>query len=360
MSTEVSILSQANAGLPAHLQQYQQEAAQQASELVTGFSSLPKISLKGKQFRFVKDDKEVVYPMGQPLKCVILAADPPSGTAKAWYEEAYDGDTAELPDCFSSDGFKPDGLAAKPQCRSCTECPKNAFGSAVGQNGKPGKGKACADVKNLFVVEAHSLDKEILVVRVPATSLKALSAYGRELGSKNVPTPCVVTQLSFTDAEYPVLEFQAVDWLSAEDSAACMARAKSDELRLALPSNNITERRDGETPAPVTDAAALPAPAPEVETKYEWVNEQFSRTQLEKAGWTEEQMIAKGYLVEVKDEPTPPTPPAPPEPPTPEPPVRAEPVKVMTEKAKGAGYDAFIANCWTDEQLIKQGYMELK
>ena len=38
-------------------------------------------------------------------------------------------------------------------------------------------------------------------------------------------------------------------------------------------------------------------------------------------------------------------------------PVVVEPVKTMTDKAAGATYDAFIANGWTDDKMIADGYM---
>lgn len=39
------------------------------------------------------------------------------------------------------------------------------------------------------------------------------------------------------------------------------------------------------------------------------------------------------------------------------PPTAPAPAKMMTAKANGASYDQFIANGWTDEQLVQQGYM---
>ena len=41
-------------------------------------------------------------------------------------------------------------------------------------------------------------------------------------------------------------------------------------------------------------------------------------------------------------------------------PVVAEPVKTMTAKAAGATYQAFIANSWTDDKMIADGYMILE
>lgn len=54
---------------------------------------------------------------------------------------------------------------------------------------------------------------------------------------------------------------------------------------------------------------------------------------------------------------------APPPAPTPAPPaapvIVAEPVKTMTAKAAGATYEQFLANKWTDEMMLRDGYMIL-
>lgn len=306
MSNEISIFDQKGANLPAHLQQYQQHA-QDAAGFVTGFASLPKMSIKGKQFRYVKDDREVVYRMGQPLLCVILATDPPQGVSKAWYEGAYsEGAEFTLPDCFSADGVKPDGLAESPQARSCAECPKNAFGSGIDQQGNPTRGKACADVKNLFIVESHLLDEQVMVMRVPATSLKALSQYGRTLAQQNCPPQLIVTEITFSDAVHPQLEFRAVGWLEEADAAKMIERSDSDEVQLALPSKNIIDVENVDA-APEKKPTALPSPPVE-------------------------------------------------ELPKPDP----RPVITMTEKAKGVSYESFVTKGWSDEQLIANGYMEKK
>ena len=361
MTTEISIFNQGTANLPAHLQKYAKQA-EAAAQLITGFNSLPKISLRGKQFRYMKDDKEFVYPMGAPFNCVILATDPPAGVAKAWYNEAYASDSAELPDCYSADGIKPDAMSAKSQARSCAECPKNAFGSGTDAAGNPSKGKACSDVKNLFVVEADKLDEQVSVIRVPATSLKNLSAFGRELARNNVAPQLVIAQLTFTDAEYPQLEFKATGWLSEADAAKMVARSESEEVTAALPSKNIIGSFNPDT-GEVLDTPRLgiesSAPA-KVELEMTDKANGMSLQKFIDSGWKEADQVSQGYAVEKT---------AAPEVPAPEPEVpsapnapaapKAAPVKTMTAKAGETTYEQFIANKWTDETLITNGYMEL-
>ena len=117
MADQLPSIVGASANLPAHLQQYA-GTANAAAGLVTSFLSLPSISIKGKQFRFIKDGVETPMPAGQPLKVVILGFDPDKGCAKAWYKDAYSPGSAEAPDCFSSDGVTPDGFVTSPVSRS--------------------------------------------------------------------------------------------------------------------------------------------------------------------------------------------------------------------------------------------------
>lgn len=356
MSNEMSIFGQGGSEqLPAHLQQYA-KYAEAAAQMVTGFNSLPKISLKGKQFRYMKDDKEFVYPMGQPFNCVILAIDPPAGVAKSWYAEAYSSDNVELPDCFSADGLIPDNLAAKKQARSCAECPKNAFGSGTDAAGNPSKGKACGDFKNLFVVEADKLDEQVSVLRVPATSLKNLSAYGRKLATNSAAPQLIVTQLTFTDSEFPQLDFNAIKFLSESDAAKMIKRSESDDVQMALPSKNTIAAFDPST-GEILDTPLLAAPK---ETELEMTEKANGMTLAKfiEAGWKIPDLLAQGYAVEVVSE-TPPELDVPAAPGIPAAPEKKEPVKTMTAKAGATSYDQFIENKWTDETLIEHGYMEL-
>jgi len=297
-----------NLEVPEHLRQYQNESA---DSLVTGFVGLPSLSIRGKQFHYEKDGQEVTVQAGMPIQVVILAADPPQGVAKSWYEGAYTPGDDSPPDCASSNGIAPDAFYDSPQCEACAGCPHNQFGSGTDAKGKPTKGKACSDYKNLFVVHADAMDGAIYSLRVPATSLKALSKFGKVLGSHKLPMHVVITQLSFENTEHPQLVFQPVGYLNAQDAAAMAARSESSELKLSLPSLNQT----GKAPEP-TVATLSPPPATSASL------------------------------------PPPPSGALPPPPPS------AAPQKVMTPLANGIAYDDYIAQGWTDEQLIEHGYME--
>ena len=294
------IFTGVNADLPEHLKAYTNDAGDSA-ELVTGFNSLPSLSIRGKQFRLKRGDEEIAYPLGQPIEVVILAADPPQGCAKAFYNGPWNPDVADMPDCFSADGIKPDGFVEAPVSRSCAECPNNAFGSGTDAAGKPSKGKACSDHKNLFVVEASDLSGDIFVLRVPATSLKSLNKYGRMLSGKGVTYKVVVTSLHFTDEEYPQLTFAAARWVDEVEVNTVATRADSEELQMALPSKNIIEARSDTKALPPGEppkALAPPAPEPPAAVKYVLTEKAGGATleQLKAKNWTDELLLEHGLM----------------------------------------------------------------
>lgn len=75
------------------------------------------------------------------------------------------------PDCSSSDGIIGIGNPGGP----CDACEHNQFGTAIGDNGKPGKGKRCREMRAiLFLREGDTLP---VVVCAPPTSLKGFKRY---------------------------------------------------------------------------------------------------------------------------------------------------------------------------------------
>jgi hypothetical protein len=107
----------------------------------------------------------------------------------------------------------------------CFDCKFNAFKSA-----KNGKGKACADSKQLAVVEAADVEGDMYVLSVPATSLKNLGAYTKEMVGKGAPIEAAVTRLSFDDDEvYPKLQFDFLAFLNSDTAPKTIERSKKKE-----------------------------------------------------------------------------------------------------------------------------------
>jgi len=224
MSNELSIPNK----LPAYLQDYESETN---DSLISGGEVLPRISLRGRQFRFKKDGTERSLDLGVPLTVVILGASPVKGFSKAYFIDPYVEGSDDPPDCSSTDGIEPDSWVSAPECSNCASCPHNVFGSGTNSNGEPTRGKACADIKRLLVLPPDKPESEIFILQVPPASLKVLSSFGRDLASHKIPIEGIVTKLSFADAEYPKLEFQFSAFIDEGKAPAFLARAKSDEVR---------------------------------------------------------------------------------------------------------------------------------
>lgn len=100
----------------------------------------------------------------------------------AYWKEKYDGQN-NPPDCVSNDGTVGIGTPGG----NCAVCPLNAFGSE-------GKGKACKNMRTLFVLREG--DVLPLVLTLPPTSLKDARKYFLRLASKGIPYYGVITEIT--------------------------------------------------------------------------------------------------------------------------------------------------------------------
>lgn len=198
-----------------------------AAEAISGSGeSFPRLTLSKKKFHFKKGKEEEAGASSKPIHVVILGVNPAQKLmVKSYYKGLFNPDEASGPDCQSFDGVKPAGFVAKPMASRCFDCQFNKWGSADN-----GKGKKCADSKHLFVAKADDVNGVVYCLNVPATSLKSLEAYSKEMNAKGAPLEAAVTQLSFSDDEtYPVLQFDFVAFLNKENAAKAIERSKERE-----------------------------------------------------------------------------------------------------------------------------------
>lgn len=252
--------------VPAYIAGKQSTA--EADAFITGGApSGPRISLRGRRFRILLPDadKEQVLPEGAALNAVLVGAAPAKGVAKVYYAGAYNPDEQLPPDCSSSDGVRPDSWVATPQSETCATCPHNAWGSS-----SRGKGKACRDIKRVFVLPANQIrDGLVFSLVVPPTSLKHLSAYAKELKAHGVAPQYVVTQLAFADSEYPELLFRFARFLTEEEIEYLEARREDVEAAIQGSQQApavLDDIEDGEwvTPQPKVEAPKKSAPKAKV------------------------------------------------------------------------------------------------
>ena len=246
--TAANIVPFESGNLPAYLRQYADRVDNSAAG--PGSSGFPVMSLKGKRFTLVRSGvRQIINDprTDEPANSIIVAIlriNP--GTSKAFYMEGFVEGENGKPDCFSSDGIRPDPSSTNKQAKTCAACPHNAFGSA-----STGRGKACPDTKRMAVAQIDRLDDPILL-RVPPTSIKNLGNYGAFLASKGVDMRWMATQIGFDpEVTHQLLTFQQRGILDSDSVQHIMDYPNEDLLR------QITGERQ-----PVVQEEEAPAPAP--------------------------------------------------------------------------------------------------
>lgn len=231
--------------IPAYLQQYMtQGTTSDTDSLAAVKTSVPRISLKGKRFKFINGEEE--SKGADTIHVAILAVEPP-GTAmnKVFYKGGYNPNDTAPPDCASSNGINPDAWVSDPCAELCARCSNNMFGSATNQAGK--KTKACKDSKVLWVAKPDDIEGTVYGLKVPVTSLKNMAEYGRQIKAIGAPLAVVLTELTMDqDNEFPLLGFKNVGFLNEEVGTKAMARNASREwIQESAPMLEHSNSKDG-------------------------------------------------------------------------------------------------------------------
>lgn len=194
------------------------------------------------------------------LDCVLVGVN--HNVSKTYYDSAYDPNADDAPPaCWSDNGTGPSSLAAKPQARTCAECPHNVWGSAVSNmTGKPTK--ACNDAKKIALLIPN--DPIIYQLRIPPATLKNLKQYAHTVGSnqlnaggeeRRADLSDVVTRISFESQG--VLKFEPIQFID-EIIAAQMNVVTDEKLNGLLGINDVA--RNPALPIGPTAPAQIAAP----------------------------------------------------------------------------------------------------
>lgn len=215
--------------VPDYLKKYMAEngAGGDADAMAAASISIPRISLKGKKFQFINGDEE--SKKSEEIYVSILAVEPEGPRMiKTFYKNGYNPNDTSPPDCSSSNGVAPDSWVSDPVSQSCSNCPKNVFGSATSPTGK--KTKACRDAKRLWVAKVDDLQGTVYGLNVPVTSLRDMADYGREIREMGAPLAAVVTKIYMDeDSEFPKLLFARAGFLNEEQGLIAIERSASRE-----------------------------------------------------------------------------------------------------------------------------------
>lgn len=279
MATAMTLFQQPAAGLPAHLADAFADNAN-----VLDRETTPALTFRGKTWRMRQGGEEIVLQRKgedgmepvQTVQVVVLNLNP--ARSRTYYQGAYESGKNKSPDCWSSDGAKPDSDCKTPQAQTCASCPMSVKGSKITANQK--EVTACATVKRLAVVPASKLDMDPMLLKVPQTSLwdkdnAEQNAQGwfawdqyvdflRQRGVKH--TAAVVTKIKFdATTEYPKLLFTALRWLEPAEVSAVLPLVDAEATKKLLVGKiNESLGEEGHEAAPAAAApAAPPAPAQE-------------------------------------------------------------------------------------------------
>lgn len=225
-----------------------------------GMGGYPIISCKGKVWHVVRGDERtlITNDEGDPrsnLEVVIVKSNP--HLSKVFYQSGYEEGSQAKPTCYSNDGTRPADDAQTPQAEKCAVCPNNVWGSRITDNGS--KGKACSDSRRLAVAPVADLENPMLL-RVPAASLKDLTAYAEMLTRRRAPYQAVVTKVGFDHSvAHPQFTFKVVRWLTDEE-ADTVARVMESDLVASITGMAAEPAIEGTPPARAVETAAKPEP----------------------------------------------------------------------------------------------------
>jgi hypothetical protein len=251
--------------LPAHLQNVKLDDFTKAFSSSGG--STKRITLRGRVFRLVDGGKEIAKNTDPFMDVVIVNGS--RTVQKTWYAGEYNPDETSIPDCWSSDGERPDADVADPQSPRCKECPQATKGSA-------GMGRAsCRYSMRIAVVLRNNVGGDIYQLILPQKSLfgqgdvnnMPFLQYAKYVAQSGYNLNMMATRMTFdTDADFPKLTFSNAEFLGSDAYADAVDQGESS-IAVNAGKLNFTAKKIDSIPrmvAPAGSAAAkLAAPVAE-------------------------------------------------------------------------------------------------
>jgi hypothetical protein len=171
--------------LPAYLKKIQMD---ETSKSLLGAGGPPRISIKGNVFRKVVNGEEVMKNEDRAMNVIFLRT--ATTEYRTYYGGAYKEGENKGPNCWSSDGVKPDAIIKNPQSSQCADCPQNIKGSGQGDS------RACRFSRWAAVALENDIDGEVLQLVLPSQSVFGkgekgklpLRQYAKFLAGHNLPS----------------------------------------------------------------------------------------------------------------------------------------------------------------------------
>lgn len=252
-----------NQALPDYLKEVELDDVTKA--LSGGNSQVKRITLGNNRFVLKVNGTEISKTNTDKLEVVLVNASP--HISRSFYAKSYDPkeNSSAPPDCWSSDGERPDATIASPQNQMCMNCPQDIAGSG------PGNTKACRKNRRVAVVLASDLDGDVYQMTLQSKSIffdskkpgdldhMPFDQYTRYVGSQGYNLNMLVTEMRFDeDSTVGKLFFRPVKFL---DRADWEIAKRQGETKLAKNAVTMTvfqgepKKLEAPTPAPAAKAA---------------------------------------------------------------------------------------------------------
>lgn len=158
-----------------------------------------------------------------------------SHKSNGYWPNAFGGENS-APDCASNDGVT-GVVAATGECRNCATCPYNEYGSAVSQNGAAGRGKACKNMRRLYIMRRGDILP--MIMTLPPTALGAYDKYRTKIMMSRKKMIGVMTKFTLKSEKnpdgikYSVPVFDVVGILNPTEAAAIQSYATAFQASAA-------------------------------------------------------------------------------------------------------------------------------
>jgi len=247
----------------------------EADDMTHGVAlSFPLLGIKGGKFhyRWKGEDTIIADARGfavPAIHVVILKAQ--KDLTRTFYDGGYVEGENRRPDCWSSDGIKPDDLVAQPWSNLCQTCPNAAWGS--GATPAAPRAQACQQRRRTIVVpywgDGGDLTNEAgggpMLLSVPPGSLTNQLEYGKWLDESGMLYFACVTQLNFDQdpsIAFPKLEFSFVQPLTDEEGTVVLGLRESEGVTRILTSKiNVDGPEVADAAQPENEPVQQPQPA---------------------------------------------------------------------------------------------------
>lgn len=243
--------------LPAHLQNVKLDDFTKAFSSSGG--SVKRITLRGRVFRLVDGGKEIAKNTDPYMDVVIVNGS--RAVQKSYYAAEYNADETSIPDCWSSDGERPDADVADPQGARCKECKQAIKGSA-------GAGRAaCRYSMRLAVTLRNNMAGDIYQLILPQKSLfgqgdvdhMPFLQYAKYVAQSGYNLNMLATRMTFdTDSDFPKLTFSNAEFLDKDAYDTAIEQGESP-IAINAGKLNFTKKEGPSLPkmiAPAGSAAA--------------------------------------------------------------------------------------------------------